>query len=535
MNGKCLGWLLVLLFAATVVSAQPIMVPATAPTIQDGIEIAMAAGGGDVVVAPGVYVETVDISGGSITLRSSGGAAATTIDGGGISSALTLDSAINVEVEGFTISNGANTNGGGIKVEDSSGIAIRDCVVSGNAATGLSGRGGGIDLADSDTVLITNTVIQDNSASLGGGLGSVSSSFVLEGSQVVENEALLDGGGVYVQELFPGGFVPRATGSTIAGNSALRDGGGIAAIAALPLFEDLEIVDNDAGANGGGLYSRDGGVLLVVESVIARNTATTGGGLFADDHDLAVQLRNNQITDNQASGEGGGAYLRDISAGSTASTGSILGCTFSNNAAAAGGGVYAVDSRVGVTNSILWGNAGSPGTDLVCQAVTFADAEVGLDFSNLTPGGSVALGGADCLLGIGNIGLDPLFAAPATGDYHLDLASPCIDSGLDSSFLGDSDFEGDSRSIDGDLDGVETTDIGADESCGRVKGDVNGDGATNISDMVAVLAFLFQGGPAPSPLWAGDVNGDGAVGLADAVYLGAFLFQGGPAPLCRPF
>ncbi len=65
------------------------------------------------------------------------------------------------------------------------------------------------------------------------------------------------------------------------------------------------------------------------------------------------------------------------------------------------------------------------------------------------------------------------------------------------------------------------------------RGDVNDDGAIDLSDAVFVLRHLFSGGEAPRG--PADVNGDGDVNIADPIYLLAHLFLGGPAPVrdCR--
>lgn len=64
-----------------------------------------------------------------------------------------------------------------------------------------------------------------------------------------------------------------------------------------------------------------------------------------------------------------------------------------------------------------------------------------------------------------------------------------------------------------------------------VYGDAGGDGVTNISDCVYIIAYVFSGGPAPTPMVAGDANGDCVVGVSDVVYLVAYIFGGGPAPV----
>lgn len=64
-----------------------------------------------------------------------------------------------------------------------------------------------------------------------------------------------------------------------------------------------------------------------------------------------------------------------------------------------------------------------------------------------------------------------------------------------------------------------------------VPGDANGDSIANITDAVALIDFVFNGGPAPVPFAAGDANGDCLVNITDAVYLIAYIFAGGPAPV----
>ncbi len=69
------------------------------------------------------------------------------------------------------------------------------------------------------------------------------------------------------------------------------------------------------------------------------------------------------------------------------------------------------------------------------------------------------------------------------------------------------------------------------EPCDCLGGDTNGDGAIDVADPIALLAYLFDGASAPEPLAAGDANGDGGLDLADAIYTLAYLFTDGPAPV----
>jgi len=62
-------------------------------------------------------------------------------------------------------------------------------------------------------------------------------------------------------------------------------------------------------------------------------------------------------------------------------------------------------------------------------------------------------------------------------------------------------------------------------------GDVNSNQFVDIDDVVYIIAYLFQGGPAPLPSEdSGDVDCSGFVDIDDVVYLINYLFQGGPEP-----
>jgi hypothetical protein len=63
-------------------------------------------------------------------------------------------------------------------------------------------------------------------------------------------------------------------------------------------------------------------------------------------------------------------------------------------------------------------------------------------------------------------------------------------------------------------------------------GDVNGNCAINVGDVVYLISYLYKGGPEPRPTDAGDVNGDCSVDIGDVVYLVNYLYKGGPPPVC---
>jgi hypothetical protein len=72
---------------------------------------------------------------------------------------------------------------------------------------------------------------------------------------------------------------------------------------------------------------------------------------------------------------------------------------------------------------------------------------------------------------------------------------------------------------------------------GFYRGDVNASDtleipASDVSDLVYLIQYLFKNGPAPLPyIDQGDVNADGIVNIADVVYLINYVFIHGPAPV----
>jgi len=68
--------------------------------------------------------------------------------------------------------------------------------------------------------------------------------------------------------------------------------------------------------------------------------------------------------------------------------------------------------------------------------------------------------------------------------------------------------------------------------CDGLADDVNGDGkGPDIADLVHLVSYMFQGGPAAPCPEETDVNGDAnGPDIADLVHLVSYMFQGGDAP-----
>ena len=70
-----------------------------------------------------------------------------------------------------------------------------------------------------------------------------------------------------------------------------------------------------------------------------------------------------------------------------------------------------------------------------------------------------------------------------------------------------------------------------------IRGDTNGDGEVNLSDVLATLGFLFAGTRQPHCFDAADANDDGGLDIADATATLQYLFEGGfalPPPTATP-
>lgn len=63
-----------------------------------------------------------------------------------------------------------------------------------------------------------------------------------------------------------------------------------------------------------------------------------------------------------------------------------------------------------------------------------------------------------------------------------------------------------------------------------IRGDGDGDAVLGLADVLFLVLYLFQSGPAPPCLEGGDIDDSGVIGLEDVVYLAFYLFVSGPPP-----
>ena len=252
-------------------------VPTDEPTIQAAVDAAFLDE--IICVEPGTYLENVVLGGTDVHLVGLYGAGATTIDGQAAGSVLTVnagESAATV-IEGFTITNGAATDGAGINVVNSSTPTLRRLVIVDNHATT---NGGGVH-TDSISLVWSDLEFRQNTAWQGGGLygGEVD----LSDSLFTENDATSAGGGAG----FGGSFQLRNV--RLYGNTAVDYGGAV------------YVHSNPAAGQGTDC--------AIDDSRIAGNSASDGGGLHVDE--LSIDVNDSVFTDNSASYMGGAILFRD--------------------------------------------------------------------------------------------------------------------------------------------------------------------------------------------------------------------------------
>lgn len=242
-------------------------------TIQAAIDDLPA--GGEIIVAPGTYNETINFLGRAIHLHSSGGAAVTTIDGGGAGTVVTCAAfeGSDTILEGFTVTGGSNLNAGGM--QNSGSLAtVTDCVFTGNTAT--FGFGGGMynDFGSAPTV--TGCTFTGNSGFGGGGMYNDDSDPTVTECKFIGNTASMFGGGGMNNK---NGSSPVVTGCLFVGNGA-QFGGGMGNEHSTVAVGDCSFSGNTATSTGGGVWNNDSTSTLTGCSIGGNMAVTDGGGIF---------------------------------------------------------------------------------------------------------------------------------------------------------------------------------------------------------------------------------------------------------------
>lgn len=537
-----------------------------------------ACEGDDIVIHPGVYPESFDLVGSSITVRSVDPQDPAIVESTTIAPSAGVGTVVQcahgevARVDGLTIAgattsgmlvlNGANAtvanctflgntnvdpfhagNGGGIYVADGSSLSATNCTFVGN--TTPMGSGGGLYVADDSAASVVTCEFTANTASEQGGGMRAGSNVSVIGSTFLFNSASLattydnaGGGGLSCRE---NAFV---SDSTFTGNSsaAIGPGGGLSCGAGSVIDNCIFDANTSAGVGGG--------ISCLADASLTRCTFTDNA---TEDNGAGAYVGSGSnvsfcaFTGNRAEGWGGGVRIvagsinhcslagneAHLGGGIAQGVGLITQCTFSGNEAYQGGGVWVGSTEI--TNCTFSANTARDAgggmyvpccasTPVVSNTVFWANLGAGgvadeFFYPEITDGAMTycdILGVVDA----GNFYLDPLFidadgADDVIGTEDDDLRLTASSPCIDA---GDQGFMP-SADATTDLDGH------ARVLCGRVDmgayefgiGDYDCDRDVNLLDFASWEACVT--GPALPGYDAGceafDFDGDVDVDLAD--------------------
>ncbi len=268
-------------------------------------------------------------------------------------------------------------------------VKINDGIIDGFSITGGRGINGGAIYAFGDAV-VKNCVITGNTAigyiqerSTGKGAGIFASDHAIIVECIIENNyANFVGGGIYIAKQYTDVVDVQIINTTIKNNSAMSGGGIYVDDNCLPIIRNSIIEQNYVSQQGGGIGIS--GKPLLFNCLIKNNVATYGGGGVSVEFLAKPKLVNCVIYENQ-----------------------------SINSAVNGAISKEKKSSITLINSIVWGNSGyGQDSNFLLRSSTYSDIQ-----------------GYGDTHGVGNIDINPLFADPEFGDFHLLQNSPCLDAG----------------------------------------------------------------------------------------------------------
>ncbi len=281
-------------------------VPGQCPTIQAGLDSCQT--GDTVLVAPGTYYENLawPYTQG-ICLMSESGAEFTIINGSGVNRVIKLDTGVDTTtiITGFTITNGYDQLGAGIRCINNSSPTITQNIVTQNTAYGPAyGLGGGIGVFSNSSPIIKENLITYNSAdSVGGGIACTDNSNPQILNNIIKHNEADFGGGIhcYVNSN------PEINGNTIDSNKAFISGGGIRSRDdCSPTITNNIISNNSADSTAGGIGCYDNSNAIITGNRIESNHVIYYGGGISCDNWSSPEIKNNTISNNIADEESGG-------------------------------------------------------------------------------------------------------------------------------------------------------------------------------------------------------------------------------------
>ena len=359
-------------------------------TIQAAVDAAID--GDTIDVEPGTYEESVELSGKTLSIRSTTGSLFTTIAPPSGATAVTWAAGEGGTLEGFTL----RPDQGRAFFLDGATVTIRDCSVEDTGVTGSHdggavwidggtpifeqvafvtsrGRHGGALHVTGDAVATLDDVdILDSSATFGGALYVSDAAILFTDLTIDTTAADLDGGAIYLDDASLIGSdltVTAAVGNATRGSGAYATNGSTLQVDGGE-FTGCYAEQLDSGYGGGAVFADDGSHLDLSNVSLTDNTAYYGGAI-AMERTVDATLSGLSFSGNTAITTGGALD------GSTDVDITCTGCSFVNNDAEDGGAVaigasstyadiggdYVANTAVGAGGAILLSLGGSATVD----------------------------------------------------------------------------------------------------------------------------------------------------------------------------
>ncbi len=346
-----------------------------------------------------------------------------------------FDGAVHAAINDSTINdNSAATFGGGVYYSSWSSapnsLLMADSMISNNLLNSTSSGGGGLYLSTwHGTIMVTNCSVVDNYALLaGGGIQTGPGTTELQRVLLMGNRAELGAGGGLVMA----GSVVMATDCQFLWNHARLGGGLHAAFGTLWLFalgNSSQVSGNTADETGGGI-SADRNATVHLEPyapwavVVSFNHAAQGGGLAAVDGAVVSGSGAIAFSANTAGLDGGGIYASNATLALAAYGGSCPRL-WQNTAGRHGGGAWLSGSTLPAC--IIEGNTAGDrggGARLLDNASLLNGAVAGNVASNY--GGGVSLYHAASLINVAVTGNTAVTADAGGIECDDDPGTPCL-------------------------------------------------------------------------------------------------------------
>jgi cysteine-rich repeat protein len=345
-----------------------------------------------------------------------------------------------IDIDGCTFDGNESGARGGAVYSYLGSASIQASTFTGNEATTY----GGAAAVYSADLFLTDGQLQDNFAQDGGGIRAYDGLVEVANTSFIGNTASDSGGGANLYSadttitdcLFEaneassnhGGALRcyaascTVTGSDFISNVSGNQGGAIYSYQGTPMVLDgCLLQENNAGSDGGGAYLYLG-TANIKDTIMDTNISAGRGGGIRMQSLTDTEMTNCLISGNVGD-EGGGVSLYG------SASADLVSCTiYGNQSSGAGGGIRSYASTTAVTSSIIWANTPDQ----------IVDTTVSLTYSCLQGSWPGTTPGAN------NIHTDPQLVDPASGDFRLQVSSPCIDNG-DGAASTELDLEGTPR------------------------------------------------------------------------------------------